>query len=77
MTDEKQFQWSYLVAGLRGGHEVLQACVEQFARCWVWGEWKRPAFYIREKGGRESVLLLSMITKDVCNAEAVALIQWC
>ena len=75
LTDQTEFPWSYLVAGLRGGQEVLQAGVDQFALCWVGGEWKRPAFYIREACGRESVLLLT--TRAVWNAEAVAHIDWC
>ena len=66
LTDQTEFPWSYLVAGLRGGQEVLQAGVDQFALCWVGGEWKRPAFYIREACGRESVLLLT--TRAVWNA---------
>ena len=78
LTDQTQFKWPYLVAGLRDGHEVLQSGVEQFCLVWVGREWQRPAFYLRLREstfGRERVLFLNM--KAVWNAEAVKDILWC
>ena len=74
MTDQKEFQWSYFLAGLRGGQEVLHAGVSFFALCWVGGARKTPAFYIREARGRESVLLLT--ENAVWNEPAVAYVDW-
>ena len=74
LTDQSQFRWPYLVAGLRGGHEVLQNGVEQFGVAWVGAKWQEPAFYIRQPSGREWVLFLN--TKNVWNEEAVQFIYW-
>ena len=75
LTDQTQFKWPYLVAGLRDGHEVLQSGVEQFCLVWVGRKWQCPAFYLRESTcGREWVLFLN--TKAVWNAEAVEDILW-
>ena len=74
LPDQKEFSWSYLVAGLRGGQEVLQAGVELGA-AFGGSESKRPgAICIREARGRESVILL--ITKAAWNDAAVAEINW-
>ena len=41
LTDQRQFQWPYLVAGLRGGEAVLQAGVTFFGTCWL-SDWNQP-----------------------------------
>ena len=74
LTDQSQFPWPFLVAGLPGGPEVLQNGVEQFLLVWVGEEWQRPAFFIRQKSGSEWVLFLN--TKEVWHREAVADIYW-
>ena len=69
LTDQKEFQWVYLVAGIRGGPEVLKKGVEQFALVWAEPQ-EQPAFYLREEGGRQWVLF-SQTNFKVWNEEAV------
>ena len=74
LTDQVEFAWPLLVAGLDGGLEVLQCGVEQFAVVWVGKGWKQPAFYLRQTCGSEWVLFLNR--KKVWNQDAVADIDW-
>ena len=77
LTDQSQFSWPYLVAGLRGGHEVLQNGVEQFALVWVGQDWQQPAFFIRQSSDPLIEWVLFLNSKNVWNEEAVVDIHWC
>ena len=77
LTDQKEFPWPFLLAGLPGGADMLtEGGVREFLLCWVGGRWQRPAFFVASAKTKEEWVLL-LTEKEVWNSEAVKDVRWC
>lgn len=73
LTDQAEFCWPLLVAGLPGGKDVLQQGVDQFALVWLGRGRQQPAFFCSTPGGQYALLLTE---PDPWNTDAVQDILW-